>query len=212
MIAVVDYRAGNLTSVMTAFKAIGAEAVLTSSPDTIRGADRVVFPGVGAAGQSMANLAELGLIEPLRETVATGVPFLGICVGFQLLFESSEEDGGTECLGLLPGRVVRFSEAMPAEDASRTLKVPHMGWNEVRFARQHPLCRDIDPGSEFYFVHSYFPVPAHQHVLARTDYGVEFTSGVAAGNIAAFQFHPEKSGRGGLQLLRNFRAWTPQAE
>lgn len=209
MIAVVDYRAGNLTSVMTALAYIGAEAKLTSSADEVRRAERVIFPGVGAAGESMANLADLNLIDALRETVQAGTPFLGICVGFQLLFESSQEDGGTECLGLLPGRVVRFADDMREEGREHPLKIPHMGWNAARFVTDHPVTRGLDPASEFYFVHSYHPVPSEEHVCARTGYGVEFASGAASENIIAFQFHPEKSGRPGLRILRNFCAWIP---
>lgn len=210
MIAVVDYRAGNLTSVMTALKYIDAEAVLTSDPDAIRKADRVIFPGVGAAGESMANLEELHLLDPLRDAVREGTPFLGICVGFQLLFEESEEDGGTSCLGLLPGRVVRFSDDMCEQGGEHPLKIPHMGWNQVTFTREHPVTRGIEQGAEFYFVHSYYPLPPAELECARTSYGIEFASGVASENVVAFQFHPEKSGRPGLHILRNFCKWQPQ--
>lgn len=210
MIAVVDYRAGNLTSVMTALRYIGAEAELTSDPDAVRRADRVIFPGVGAAGESMANLAELKLLEPLRGAVRDGVPFLGICVGFQLLFEESEEDGGTPCLGLLPGRVVRFPDDMREQGGKHPLKIPHMGWNQATFTKEHPVTHGIEPAAEFYFVHSYYPQPPSEMVCAHTTYGIEFASGVASGNVVAFQFHPEKSGRPGLQILRNFCRWRPQ--
>lgn len=209
MIAVIDYRAGNLTSVMTALARVGVEARLTSEPRELRRAERVIFPGVGAAGDAMCNLRELELVEPLRDSVRAGTPFLGICVGFQLLFERSAEDGGTSCLGIFPGKVVRFSSAMSSGEDMPVLKVPQMGWNEARVVRPHPLFEGIEAGSEFYFVHSYYPEPPERTVCTRTTYGIEFASGVADGNVVAFQFHPEKSGRPGLQLLENFCRWQP---
>lgn len=211
MIAVLDYRAGNLTSVMSALAHIGADAVLTDSPAEVMRAERVIFPGVGAAGRSMENLHGLGLAEPLREVVAAGTPFLGICVGFQLLFEGSDEDGGVECLGILPGRVVRFPDAMPQGGDLPPLKVPQMGWNDATFATPHPVADRVPAGSQFYFVHSFHPVPKPEHLLTRTTYGIEFASGAARGNVVGFQFHPEKSGRPGLQVLRNFCKWCGAA-
>ena len=207
MIAIVDYRAVNLTSVRLAFETVGAPARVVSTPDEVRACDRIVFPGVGAAGAAMANLRALGLADVLRERVEAGVPFLGICLGTQILFGSSEEDGGTECHGLLPGRVAKFRPASPAD------KVPHMGWNQVAFARPHPLFDGIRDGADFYFVHSYHPVPADPaDVLATTSYaGAEFASAVGRGNLAAAQFHPEKSGRDGLRMLSNFAAWDGRA-
>lgn len=209
MIAVVDYRAGNLTSVVAALASIDATASVTSNPADVAAADRVIFPGVGAAAAAMRNLRELNLEAALRQALADGKPFLGICLGYQVLFEHSDEDGGVDCLGLLPGRVVRFSDAMLDPDSRRPLKVPQMGWNQVRFQGRHPLWNNLDAESEFYFVHSYHPVPDGADVAAVTDYGITFASGVVRANLAAFQFHPEKSGRPGLRLLRNFCRWTP---
>ncbi len=208
MIAIVDYRAGNLTSVRLAFEALQAPAIVTRAPDAIAGAARVVFPGVGAAGAAMANLKALGLAEPLREAARRGTPFLGICLGAQALFDFLEEDGGVPGLGLLPGTVRKFAPA------DRRDKVPQIGWNAVRWQRPHSLCAGIESGSEFYFVHSYYIVPARpEDTLGATDYaGVSFTAMAARGNLAAAQFHPEKSGRIGLQLLKNFIRWTPHAD
>ena len=205
MTAIVDYRAGNLTRVRLAFETIGAAAAVTSDPDAIRAADRILFPGVGAAGSAMANLAATGLAPVLRERVAAGVPFLGICLGTQILFERSEEDGGTPCLGILRGEAKRFVARTHAE------KIPHMGWNQAKIARPHPLLDGIPDGTDFYFVHGYYPAPADPaDVVCTTDYcGVSFASMVGRGNVAATQFHPEKSGPAGLRLLENFARWTP---
>ena len=207
MIAIVDYRAGNLTSVRLAFAAIGAEAAPTSDPAAIRAAERIVFPGVGAAGSAMANLGELGLAPVLRERVAAGVPFLGICLGTQILFDRSEEDGGVPCLGLLRGEARRFAARSHAD------KIPHMGWNQARFERPHPLLAGIPDGADFYFVHSYYPAPADPaDAVCTTEYaGTRFASMVGRGNLAATQFHPEKSGRAGLRLLENFARWDGRA-
>jgi len=203
MIAIVDYRAGNLTSVQLALAALGAPAGLAVSAEDVLRAERVVFPGVGAAGAAMRNLEERGLVVALRAVVARGTPFLGICLGMQILFERSEEDGGTVTLGVLRGRVARF-EPGPSGD-----KVPHMGWNQVRFRRAHPVFAGIEDESEFYFVHSYYALPAvPDDVLATTAYaGVTFASVVARANLVATQFHPEKSGRLGLRVLENFCRW-----
>jgi glutamine amidotransferase len=207
VIAILDYKAGNLTSVKRAVDHLGFQCSITNSHDEIRKADKVIFPGVGAAGKSMESLAELGLDKLLHELFDAGVPILGICVGLQVLFEFSEENQ-TSCLGILPGEVDRFPEKM----RSRTgdfLKVPHMGWNAVIFKKGHPVFRDIPVGSEFYFVHSYFPRPAKKQLVAGvTEYGIAFVSAVALRNLVAFQFHPEKSGKPGLQLLDNFCRWN----
>lgn len=209
MIAIVDYRAGNLTSVARALRHLGQDCVITADPAAIAGADRVIFPGVGAAGEAMRNLCELGLAPALRAAVAAGKPFLGICLGYQILFDASDEDGGVRCLGLLPGRVVRFADDLRDEPGARPLKVPQMGWNAVAFRGAHPVWRDVPAGSEFYFVHSYYPAAAPEVVCATTRYGIEFASGAARGSLVAFQFHPEKSGEPGLRLLANFCAWEP---
>lgn len=206
MIAIVDYKAGNLTSVKLAFEAIGVEAVITDRPDVILAADRVIFPGVGAAGASMRNLSELKLVDALRTVVARGTPFLGICVGMQVLFDRSEEDGGTPTLGFIPGDVRLFRPANPAD------KVPQIGWNAVRFRRQHPVFAGVEDETEFYFVHSYYPVTLNPgDSVGMTGYaGVEFTSIVGRGNLVATQFHIEKSGRIGLKVFKNFSRWDGQ--
>ena len=207
MIAIVDYKAGNLTSVRLAFDAIAVEAVPTADPAVLAQADRIVFPGVGAAASAMANLRATGLIDTLRARIAAGVPFLGICLGTQILLDRSEEDGGVDTLGILPGAVRKFTPSDPA------CKIPHMGWNQVRAARPHPLLEGVPDGSDFYFVHSYYPDPADRgDVIGTTDYaGVVFASMVGRGNVAATQFHVEKSGKTGLQFLRNFAAWDGAA-
>ncbi len=203
MIAIVDYRAGNLTSVRLAFEHLGLEALVTNQAADILRADRVVFPGVGSAGAAMGHLAALGLADVLREVVRRGTPFLGICLGAQIICDASAEDGGVAGLGLLAGDVRRFRPARRAD------KVPQIGWNAVRFRQSHPLFAGIADDSDFYFVHSYYPVPADPAgVLGETEYaGVRFASVIGRGRLAATQFHPEKSGRIGLQLLQNFAAW-----
>jgi glutamine amidotransferase len=206
LIAILDYRAGNLTSVARALRHLGFACEITDSHQVIRAAQRIVFPGVGAAGQSMANLIELGLDGLLRERLEAGVPVLGICVGLQVLFESSEEND-TRCLGLLPGQVRLFPREL-RNASGRVLKVPHMGWNGLNLVRRHPVFKGIAPSSEFYFVHSYYPAPGDpSHVLAMTEYGMTFASAVARDNLVAVQFHPEKSGPPGLRILKNFCAW-----
>ena len=197
-LAIVDYGMGNLRSVQKAFERLGHAAEVTSDADRIGEAPAVVLPGVGAFGACMANLTTRGLVEPVRHTIARGRPFLGICLGMQLLFEESEEFGPVAGLGVLAGRVVRF----PA-DAER--KVPHMGWNRLRVVHASPALAGIDDGAYVYFVHSYYPVPADPAVIATTTpYGPEFASSVVRDNVFACQFHPEKSQRVGLRLLDNF--------
>jgi imidazole glycerol-phosphate synthase subunit HisH len=204
MIVIVDYKAGNLTSVQLAFAALGVQARVTSKPQVIDEADKIVFPGVGAAGASMQNLQDMGLLDALRTSIASGKPFLGICVGMQILFDYSEEDGGTDCMGILPGKVQRFRPSDPF------CKIPHMGWNTVHIRRSHPLLHGIEDESEFYFVHSYCPcAAADDDVIGLTHYAdVTFSSIVGRGNLAATQFHTERSGRIGLQLLKNFTLWN----
>ena len=203
MLAILDYKAGNITSVRLAIESLGYAAQVTAEPDIIRAADHVIFPGVGAAAYAMSNLEASGLRPVIEEVVARGTPFLGICLGTQILFESSEEDGGTKCLGLIPGKCVRFRPADPR------VKVPHMGWNQVAQARPHPLFAGIPDNSDFYFVHSFYTVPSDDSVvIGRTDYaGASFVSAVARRNLAATQFHPEKSGPVGMRLLSNFLGW-----
>ena len=207
MIAVVDYKAGNLTSVKLALDALGAESEITADPQRIRAAERVVFPGVGAAGAGMQALTEARLVPVLREVIAEGRPFLGVCFGMQLLFDHSEEDGGTDCLGVIAGRVRRFAPQDPLD------KIPHMGWNAVRQLAPHALFAGIDDESEFYFVHSYYCAPrAESETIGRTAYAdVDFASVVSRGNVFATQFHPERSGRIGLRLYENFTRWDGQS-
>lgn len=203
MITIIDYKAGNLTSVKLAFDTLGVKTVITDDAAEIAGAEKIVFPGVGAAGAAMANLESLGLVAPIKKCVQAGVPFLGICLGMQILFEKSEEDKGTACLSILKGEVKRF---IPP---SQSVKIPHMGWNSVRQTQKHPLFAGIADGSEFYFVHGYYPLAAAKsNIFGTTDYaGVDFTSVAGADKIIATQFHPEKSGRIGLKLLENFSRW-----
>ena len=206
MIVIVDYQAGNLASVERAVRGLGHDCRITRDHAEIQGADHVIFPGVGAAGAAMADLTESGLGKVLGEVYQRGIPFLGICLGTQIIFDHSDEDGGTACLGLVPGAVHRFASDMV--EAGQRLKVPHMGWNRVRFVRDHPLLDGLDPDHEFYFVHSYYPVPTDSDLsLGRTDYGMTFTSVVARQNLVAVQFHLEKSGRPGLRILDNFCKW-----
>ena len=201
MIAIVNYEAGNLTSVERALRHLGADCVVTQDLAQIASAERVIFPGVGAAGSAMASLKRLGLDGALRQTLEQKKPLLGICLGTQIILEKSEEDGAT-CLGLLPGQVVRFPLDHP-------FKVPHMGWNRVNWKREHPVFAGLDPEAEFYFVHSYYPAPARpQDVVGQTEYGLSFDSAMARDSLVAVQFHPEKSGRPGLRILENFIAWN----
>lgn len=204
-IVVVDYGAGNLRSVARALAHVGADPRVSSDPSDLSQAAGVVLPGVGAAADTMDNLRRRGLVEPLREYIAGGRPFLGVCMGLQALFERSEEGGGQECLGVLPGVVRHFQLA--------DLKVPHMGWNTVEWTRDHPVTRGIPGGRYFYFVHSFYPDPADPElVLGTTTYGRTFASVVARDNVLATQFHPEKSGHWGLELYRAFAAWVRSGE
>ncbi len=208
MIAILDYRAGNLTSVERALKHLGFPCEITHSHKKIEQAERIVFPGVGAAGKSMENLKSLGLDTVLREHLRAGTPILGICVGLQVLFEYSEENHNTRCLGILPGAVHRFPEDLRSAQGD-LLKIPHMGWNEVRFVMNHPVFEEVPRGSAFYFVHSYYPKPADDKLVAGiTDYGLSFCAAVARANLVATQFHPEKSGPPGLKILSNFCRWN----
>lgn len=194
-IAVVDYQAGNLRSVEKALQRFGADAVVTGDSDAVAGADALVFPGQGANDSSMRHLRSSGLVEPIREFVGSGRPFLGVCLGLQLLFEGSDE-GVEPGLGLIPGWVRRLPGGV---------KVPHMGWNRVDLRGDHPVFDGVASGSYFYFVHSYYPDPADDHLTTgTTSYGVRFCSAVGWDNAAAVQFHPEKSGAIGLRIYENF--------
>jgi imidazole glycerol-phosphate synthase subunit HisH len=201
MIAIVDYGMGNLRSVSKAFEAVGHEAVVTRDRATIKNASHMVLPGVGAFGDCMANLERFDLVEPIRSTIQSGKPFLGICLGLQLLFTESEEFGLHKGLGIIPGKVRKFV-------LDPALKVPHMGWNQVNIQRACPLFDGIADGSNWYFVHSYFVDPADRTVVATTTtYGIPFVSSIWKENIVACQFHPEKSQSVGLRLIKNFGAW-----
>lgn len=205
MIAIVDYGAGNLTSVVRALEYIGRPCRVTDDPALLNRVSHVIFPGVGAAGDAMRILRDRGLDRWIASWFRAGKPLLGICLGTQIIFDYSEENK-TSCLGLVPGRVNRFPPDMQEE--GRNLKIPHMGWNGVRFTAPHPVFRDIPNAAEFYFVHTYYPVPAREnHVIGRTDYGISFCSAIATRNLVAVQFHPEKSGVPGLKILDNFCAW-----
>ena len=197
MIAIVDYGLGNLKSVKSALDRLGVPGAVTSEPAEILAADGVILPGVGAFHRAMQNLAELGLVDTMRQVAASGKPFLGICLGLQLFFSESSEHGQHEGLDIIRGKVVRFGVG--------GLKVPHMGWNEVWHARPSPLFEGIEDGSFFYFAHSYYVVPDDPTVvIGATEYGVLYASAVQQGNVFATQFHPEKSGPRGLRMLENF--------
>ncbi len=197
---IIDYQAGNLTSVVRSFKALGVEGRVTQDPAQVAAASRVVFPGVGAAGKAMAILKEMGLDRALKESFQKGTPILGICLGAQIILEYSEEND-TPCLGLLPGR----TRSLPRQEG---LKIPHMGWNRVQFLRPHPVFQGLPEEAEYYFVHSYYPDPAEKAmVLGMTEHGIRFPSAMGWRNLVATQFHPEKSGRFGLKILENFLAW-----
>lgn len=207
VIAIIDYDMGNLRSVQKAFEAVGHRAVVTRNRQTIADASHVVLPGVGAFGDCMRNLEAYELISPIKQTIASGKPFLGICLGLQLLFSESDEFGTHRGLDLIPGKVVRFA-AQP-QNNNGSLKIPHMGWNAISIKRTSPLLGGIADGSYMYFVHSYYVSPERSDVVCtETDYGERFVSSIARDNIFACQFHPEKSQVGGLRILKNFGALT----
>ncbi|MBI2853152.1 MAG: imidazole glycerol phosphate synthase subunit HisH [Chloroflexi bacterium] len=197
-IAVIDYGAGNLRSVINAITRLGYQPRVTRCAEDILAAQMVILPGVGAAGTAMTNLAKLGLIGIIRRLAEENRPFLGICLGLQVLFEETEEGGGAKCLGIFPGKVRRLPPG---------LKIPHMGWNQVKQRVVHPVFDGIPDNADFYFVHSYYAVPEDGTVIAgETDYGITFCSAVARGNLVATQFHPEKSGELGLKIYANLLA------
>lgn len=206
MIAIVDYGMGNLRSVHKGFERVGFQANLTDDPQEIKKASGLVLPGVGAFKKAMENLGQLGLTDPIIEFIAMGKPFLGICLGLQLLFSEGEEFGVQRGLGVFEGRVVRFPFVPPdSSNGGDSLKIPHMGWNAVKIRKKVPVLEGIEDGSHFYFVHSYYPIPKNQEIVATTtDYGGDFVSSVARGNLFACQFHPEKSQAAGLKIIKNF--------
>jgi len=202
MIAIVDYGMGNLRSVSKAFQSQGFPVVVTRNPDDISNASGLVLPGVGAFGDCVNNLEEYGLIDPILDFIDSGKPFLGICLGLQVLFEESEEAPGVKGLGLIKGKVVRFPDLK-----DEGLKVPHMGWNQIIIKKEVPILEGVQDDSWFYFVHSYYPSPEDGSVIAvKTFYGLEFTAAIQKNNIFASQFHPEKSSDLGLKMIRNFSA------
>ena len=200
MVAIIDYKAGNLTSVARALDRLGYENQITDEAETILAAERVIFPGVGAAKATMGNLQNRSLDDILFKFYDTGKPMLGICIGIQILFEHSEEED-TECLGLLSGCVKKYT-------THKRLKVPQIGWNEVRQVRQHQIFEGVPNPAHFYFVNAYYPVPQMEEtIIGKTTYGLEFCSAIAHNNLIATQFHLEKSGRVGLKMLANFLNW-----
>lgn len=205
MIAIIDYKAGNLTSVELAFAALNIDVEITDSPDTILNANKVIFPGVGAAGSAMQSLNQLGLVDVIKTVVEKNTPFLGICLGTQIIFEHLEENDGVSGIGIIPGNVPRF------QPSSKFDKVPQMGWNAVKQTKEHPIFSGIEDNSEFYFVHSYYPAPSDESmIIGTTDYAdITFASTVTKDSLVATQFHPEKSGKIGLKLLQNFINWEP---
>lgn len=207
-IAILDYGMGNLHSIAKAFEHVAPDAhvQITDRAADLHAADRVVFPGQGAIGQCMQRLQTQGLDRLLAELIAQK-PVLGVCLGLQAVVAHSEENGGTECLGLLPGTVERFPAGIAETPGSRAIRIPHMGWNTVRPTQDHPVWAGLAPDERFYFVHSYHVAAGHPAIAGQTHYGVDFASALAHGNLFAVQFHPEKSQHAGLRLLRNFVAW-----
>lgn len=200
MVTVIDYDAGNLRSVETALRRVGVRFHVTSLPSDLKGADRIILPGVGDARAAMDRLRDTGLADALAERVAQGVPTLGICLGSQIILERSQENDA-KCLGFLQGETIAFDER-PGR------KVPHMGWNSIDVCSNHPIFNGIPQDASFYFVHSYYPQPtSRSDILATTEYGEQFASAVGRNNVVATQFHPEKSGEFGLEMLENFIAW-----
>ncbi len=209
MIAVIDYGMGNLRSVAKGLEKVGAEPRVTDSPQAIADARGVVLPGVGAFPDCMRNLDRLGLIEPIKQAISSGKPFLGICLGLQALFAESEEFGSTPGLGVFAGRVVRFPDKLYESEGGgepELLKIPHMGWNSITKRGTSPFLAGIDDGSYVYFVHSYYVAPEDKSIISTvTRYGLEFTSSIEKDNLFASQFHPEKSQALGLSILENFK-------
>ena len=207
MIAIIDYKAGNLKSVERALKKLGFACRITHDKEEVLNCKRIIFPGVGAAGKAIADLRHFGLDKALMQAFEAGTPVLGICLGAQIILERSEENNA-QCLGLIEGKVKLFPLPLFSGENER-LKIPHMGWNDVHLAKKHPVLEGIRPQDEFYFVHSYYPMPdSDACVIGTTDYGIEFPSIVGRKNLIAMQFHLEKSGPPGLRILKNFCMWN----
>jgi len=210
MIAIIDYSAGNLASVERAVSHLGYTCTVTTDTRTIEEAERIIFPGVGAARSAMESLKKQGLDAAITRAFGEGKPILGICLGTQIIMAYSEEND-VACFGIIEGTVRRFPADLKGADRKR-LKIPHMGWNRVSVNRDHPVLADIHDDDEYYFVHGFYPDPDDRHqVLGETDYGITFASIIGVRNLIATQFHPEKSGRPGLALLKNFCEWQPTA-
>ncbi len=204
MIVIVDYGAGNLRSVANAITKLGYQPKITSRPDEVLNAQAVILPGVGAAADTMENLKTMGLVKPICQLIGEGRPFFGVCIGLQILFTGTEEGGWHECLDVIPGRVRRLPPG---------LKIPHMGWNQVKQRLYHPIFEGIPDGADFFFVHSYYVEPDDKSLVAGdTDYGIPMCSVLARGNLIATQFHPEKSGEFGLRMYANFIRLAVAAE
>jgi glutamine amidotransferase len=202
MITIIDYGAGNLRSVVNAITKLGYRPNVTSNAADVSKADAVILPGVGAAGSTINSLKKLGLAEPIKRYIADGRPFLGICIGLQVLLTHTEEGGGHECLGTVPGKVKKLPPG---------LKIPHMGWNQVKQRRAHPLFTGVPDATNFYFVHSYYVAPDDESLVAgETEYGIPFCSVIARDKLVATQFHPEKSGEFGLKMYDNFLKLTAE--
>ena len=207
MIAIVDYGMGNLRSVHKAVERAGYEARVSAGSQEVLDASKVILPGVGGFRDCMRNLEECNLLKPVIKSIEAGKPFLGICLGLQLLFEESDEFGTHQGMGALPGRVTRFPEGIQDPDTGQPLPIPHMGWNTIQIKKETPLFAGIEDNSFFYFIHSYYALPKDpKDIAATTPYGIEFASAVQHDNIYAVQFHPEKSQEKGLRFLRNFGA------
>ena len=209
MIAILDYGAGNLTSVELAVKHLGAKCVITSNPEEIKRAEKIIFPGVGAAKSAVNELRSRKLDVAFIDAVNAKKPILGICIGMQVLLNSSEENGGVDMLSIIDGTVDKFSF-----DSEQNIKIPHMGWNEVCATQKHPLLKELESGWEFYYVHSYYPTLADKrNEFATTTYADKtFSCAIGKDNIFATQFHPEKSGKAGLKLINNFLEWNGKVE
>jgi glutamine amidotransferase len=208
MIAIIDYDAGNLTSVARAVTHLGFKCIVTNKKEEIDRAERIIFPGVGAAGSAMESIKRLGLDKAIKDAFSSGKPVLGICLGTQIIMEYSEEND-TDCLGIIGGKVLFFNFD-EINKSGNNLKIPHMGWNSISIQKKHPVLSEVKADDEFYFVHGYYPAPDdYAHVIGTTGYGISFASIIGYKNIIATQFHPEKSGRPGLAILKNFCAWKP---